>query len=61
VTLGRDGTTSSILTRVYGLPAVGFVVRSFRNGTLTCGATVCQGNYGGAVPYSYARLISPPL
>ena len=42
-----------------GLPMVGFAVRIFRNGTLTCGAGACQGNYGGAFPLKYRRNITP--
>jgi len=42
-----------------GLPIVGFAVRIFRNGTLTCGAGACQGNYGGAFPLKYRRNITP--
>jgi hypothetical protein len=44
-----------------GLPVVGFVVRTFTNGTLSCtGAPACQGNYGGAFPFRYRRSISSP-
>ena len=43
-----------------GLPVVGFAVRTFRNGTLSCtGAPNCQGNYGGAFPFKYTRRITP--
>jgi hypothetical protein len=42
-----------------GLPMVGFAVRIFRNGTLTCGAGACQGNYGGAFALKYRRNITP--
>jgi hypothetical protein len=38
-----------------GLPMTGFSVRIFRNGTLRCGAGACQGNYGGAFPFTYRR------
>jgi hypothetical protein len=44
-----------------GLPVVGFAVRTFTNGTLSCtGAPACQGNYGGAFEFKYRRSISPP-
>ena len=43
-----------------GLPVVGFVVRTFTNGALSCGAGTCQGNCGGAFPFKYLRAISPP-
>ncbi|QJR15990.1 hypothetical protein [Usitatibacter palustris] len=35
-----------------GLPAVGFAVRTLRNGTLVCAGGGCQGNYGGAYPHT---------
>jgi hypothetical protein len=37
----------------HGLPVVGFFARTFVNGTLSCGAGACQGNYGGAFPMRY--------
>lgn len=43
--------------RYYGLPVVGLAVRTFENGTLTCGTGACQGNYGGAFPLKYSRTI----
>ena len=54
-----DGVVTQVNRRVSGQPVTGFMVRSFRNGNLACGATVCQGNYGGALPYSYARFLGP--
>jgi hypothetical protein len=42
-----------------GLPLLGFAVRTFRNGTLTCSAGACQGNYGGAFPFKYTRQVTP--
>jgi hypothetical protein len=42
-----------------GLPMVGFMARSFENGTLLCGAGACQGSYGGAFPLSFRRSINP--
>jgi hypothetical protein len=33
-----------------GAPAVGFWVRTYLNGILTCGTATCLGNYGGAYP-----------
>ena len=42
-----------------GLPATGFWVRTFDNGTLTCNGISCQGNYGGSFPLTYKRSISP--
>jgi hypothetical protein len=44
-----------------GLPVIGFSVRTFSNGTLSCaGAASCQGNYGGAFEFRYRRSIFPP-
>lgn len=45
--------------RFRGLPVTGFWARTFRNGTLQCGAGSCQGNYGGAFPLRYQRSITP--
>jgi hypothetical protein len=42
-----------------GLPMLGFMVRTFENGTLTCGSASCQGNYGGSFPLKFRRTISP--
>jgi hypothetical protein len=42
-----------------GLPMVGLSVRTFVNGTLTCGAGSCQGNYGGSFPLKFRRSITP--
>lgn len=41
----------------HGLPVTGFVVRTFENGTLRCGAVNCQGNYGAAFPLKSSRLV----
>jgi hypothetical protein len=43
----------------FGLPVTGFMVRNFRNGTLTCGTGNCQGNYGSLFSHSYRNLIRP--
>jgi hypothetical protein len=40
-----------------GLPVVGFMARTFENGTLSCGATVCQGNYGGSFAHRVRRTV----
>jgi hypothetical protein len=47
------GTTAE--QRFVGLPAVGFMVRTFVNGTLGCAAGSCQGNYGGSFPHKYLQ------
>jgi hypothetical protein len=41
-----------------GLPALGFMMRTFENGTLSCAATACQGNYGGSFPHRVRRAVS---
>jgi hypothetical protein len=43
----------------FGLPVTGFMIRNFRNGTLTCGTTTCQGNYGSLFTHSYRTSITP--
>jgi hypothetical protein len=42
-----------------GLPMTGFVMRTLRNGTLSCAAGTCQGNYGAAFPLRYGRNVQP--
>ncbi len=42
-----------------GIPQVGFAARTFENGTLSCSAVACQGNYGGAFPMTFTRRIDP--
>jgi hypothetical protein len=41
-----------------GLPVMGFMMRTFENGTLSCAATACQGNYGGSFPHRVRRSVS---
>ncbi|MEP7067819.1 MAG: hypothetical protein ABI789_01210 [Usitatibacter sp.] len=43
-----------------GLPVVGFTVRTFQNGVLSCGSALCQGNYGGAFALKYTRAVGTP-
>ncbi len=43
---------------LHGLPVVGFMARTFENGTLSCGATACQGNYGGSFPHRVRRSVT---
>lgn len=55
-----SGTVTVGAHLIYGLPMVGFAIRSLRNGTLSCpGAAACQGNYGSAFPMRYTRNIAP--
>jgi hypothetical protein len=53
------GASVSGAFRVGGLPVVGFIARIFSNGTLTCGAGFCQGNYGSAFPHHAVRSVVP--
>lgn len=46
-----DGTLGSQAVTLNGAPVVGFWVRTYLNGTLTCGSATCLGNYGGAYPF----------
>jgi len=43
----------------FGLPTVGFMVRTFANGTLKCGTASCLGNYMGSVSHGYRNVINP--
>lgn len=42
-----------------GLPVMGFMVRTFNNGTLTCGTASCQGTYGSAFDHKFQQTIVP--
>ena len=63
VSLGTDapaiGATVAGAVTFFGLPVTGFAMRTFTNGTLTCGAGTCQGNYGGLFVHSYSTKITP--
>lgn len=50
-----DGAVSQAGGSLRGVQALGFMVRTFQNGFLTCGAITCQGNYGG----SFAHIGRP--
>jgi hypothetical protein len=56
----RNDTLSAGEMVVRGLPVVGFMARTFLNGTLTCGSITCQGNYGGSFAHRYKRFINAP-
>jgi hypothetical protein len=43
----------------FGLPATGFMIRTFSNGTLTCGTASCQGNYASLFNHSWRNVILP--
>jgi hypothetical protein len=46
-------------TTFFGLPVTGFMIRTFANGSLSCGTATCQGNYGSAFSHSYRTNIVP--
>jgi hypothetical protein len=50
-----DGSTANQSLIMVGYAALGFMARTFRNGTLACDAGACQGNYGGAFPHKYTK------
>jgi TRAP-type mannitol/chloroaromatic compound transport system permease large subunit len=52
-----DGAVNAESAVMIGLPVIGFMVRTFENGQLTCGNAVCQGNYGGAFPHTSFREV----
>lgn len=54
-----DGSGATETIRVDGLPAVGFGVRTFRNGSLSCAAGTCQGNYGGLFAHKSRMTVAP--
>jgi len=47
------GANSAAAQTFHGLPVVGFMIRTFDNGTLTCGTATCQGNYGGSASHAF--------
>jgi len=51
--------SAAVAATFFGLPATGFMVRTFVNGTLTCGAGACQGNYSALFEHSYITTINP--
>jgi hypothetical protein len=57
--IGPAAITGAGAVTFFGLPVTGFAVRTFANGTLTCGTGACQGNYGGLFRHSYLNLITP--
>ncbi len=54
-----DGAVGTEPIRLKGLPVVGFMARTFRNGTLQCGAVTCQGNYGSSAAHRFKRVVDP--
>jgi hypothetical protein len=54
-----DGSGGEDTIRVDGLPVVGFAVRTFRNGSLSCATGACQGNFGGLFPHKTRMTVTP--
>ncbi|MFZ3323637.1 MAG: hypothetical protein WA190_14795 [Usitatibacter sp.] len=52
-----SGAVKTSQASLHGAAAVGFMVRTYLNGALTCGAVTCLGNYGGAYPFVSTRNI----
>ena len=61
----NTGTTAAATAQTYlGLPVLGFMARTFNNGTLTCtgvggASTSCQGSYGSLFGHKYLNNIAP--
>jgi hypothetical protein len=58
IDIGAATVTAGVDHIYQGLPVTGFMVRTFNNGTLTCGAGSCQGNYGAAFGHKYQQIIN---
>jgi hypothetical protein len=58
-TVIATGVAAAGAQTFHGLPVVGFMIRTFDNGALTCGTATCQGNYGGSVSHAYTNFITP--
>jgi hypothetical protein len=54
-----DGAVGTEQIQLTGLPVIGFMARTFRNGTLNCSSGSCQGNYGGSSAHRLRRVIDP--
>lgn len=52
------GISTTGAFRLSGLPILGWNVRTFNNGTLTCEQGACQGNYASAFPHHAIRSIT---
>ena len=48
----------NVVSTFFGLPVTGFMVRTFRNGALTCTTGTCSGNYGGLFLHAYRTRIA---
>jgi hypothetical protein len=55
-----SGAATTGALKFSGIPVLGFMARTFKNGNLDCGASTCQGNYGGAFPHRPVRSVGAP-
>jgi len=53
------GVAAVAIQTYAGLPVVGFMIRTFSNGALSCGTATCQGNYGGSAGHAFMNNINP--
>ncbi len=57
IDIGGAAVTPAVDHTYLGLPVTGFMVRTFNNGTLTCGTASCQGNYGSLFGHKFRQDI----
>jgi hypothetical protein len=53
------GAASAVAATYFGLPVVGFMVRTFNNGTVPSGGATVLSNYGSAFDHKYRETITP--
>jgi len=56
----KTGTAGNGAVTLPGYPVIGFMVRTFENGTLACAGAVCQGNYASAFAHRRVMRVIPP-
>lgn len=54
------GTVTAGSRYLAGYPAIGFIARTFTNGTLACGGSACQGNYASLLTHRRIRGVHLP-
>lgn len=54
------GTVTAGSRYLAGYPAIGFIARTFTNGTLACAGSACQGNYASLLPHRRIRRVHLP-
>jgi hypothetical protein len=53
------GATSAVPATYFGLPVVGFMVRTFNNGNIPSGGATVLSNYGSAFDHKFRETIAP--